>query len=70
MLVHGALIGTRCLTGCYFVTTIVAMEEVMPRTIRNPETTSYVVALILTLAISLVIVVAALELLQTKFIFP
>ena len=42
----------------------------MPRTIRNPETTSYVFALILTLAISLVIVVAALELLQTKFIFP
>jgi hypothetical protein len=46
------------------------MEEVMPRTIKNPETTSYVVALILTLAISLVIVVAALELLPTKFIFP
>ena len=42
----------------------------MPRAIKNPETTSYVVALILTLAISLVIVVAALELLQTKFIFP
>jgi hypothetical protein len=46
------------------------MEEVMPRTIKNLETTSYVVALILTLAISLGIVVAALELLQTKFIFP
>ena len=48
---------------------IVAMEEVMPRTIKNQETTEYVVALVLTGAICLTLVVAALEL-STRFILP
>jgi len=41
----------------------------MPRAIKSPDTTEYVVALILTVAICLTLVVAFLEL-PTKFILP
>jgi len=44
------------------------MEEVMPRAIIREETTEYVVALVLTAAICLILIVAAMEL-TTKF-FP
>ncbi len=41
----------------------------MPRTIKREETTEYVVALVLTVAICLNLIVAALEL-TTGFILP
>ena len=40
----------------------------MPRTIKSPDITEYVIALVLTMAICLTLVVAGLEL-TTKF-FP
>jgi hypothetical protein len=45
------------------------MEEVMPRAIKSQETTEYVVSLVLTAAICLILIVAAMEL-PTKFILP
>jgi hypothetical protein len=48
---------------------IVAMEEAMPRAIKREETTEYVVALVLTAAICLTLVVAVLAL-PTGFILP
>jgi hypothetical protein len=45
------------------------MEEVMPRAIKREETTEYVVALVLTVAICLTLVVAVLAL-PTNFILP
>ena len=41
----------------------------MPRAIKSQETTEYVVALVLTVSICLILVVAALEL-PTKSILP
>jgi hypothetical protein len=45
------------------------MEKVMPRAIKKPETTEYVAALVLTVAICLTLIVAAWTL-PTKFILP
>ena len=41
----------------------------MPRAIKSPETAEYVVAVSLTVAICLTLIVAAFEV-PTKFIFP
>ena len=41
----------------------------MPRAIKGPETTEYVVSLVLTVSICLMLVVVALEL-PAKFILP
>jgi hypothetical protein len=45
------------------------MEEVMPRAIKREETTEHYVALVLTAAISLILIVVAMEL-PTGFILP
>jgi hypothetical protein len=68
----GSDLGRRLEPGDYpalFLPPIVAMEEVMPRAIKSPETAEYVVAVVLTMAICLTLIVAAYEL-PTKFIFP
>ena len=51
-----------------FLQPIVALEELMPRAIKSPNITEYVVALVLTVAICVTLVVAGLEL-TTRF-FP
>ena len=48
---------------------IVAMEEVMPRAIKREETTEHYVALVLTAAICLILIVVAMVL-PTVFILP
>ena len=52
-----------------FLQPIVAMEEVMPRAIKREETTEHYVALVLTAAICLILIVVAMEL-PTGFILP